>query len=163
MPEIQEQQAEPEISRPGVDSELKRLKADTAATAAELREFVASLKGKGPQEVLGAVAQSGLTRSIAVAFAGFIVLLVLCSVIPYGYHKIWPAKPEQKTAENLSDANSAETAAETDSDSTEAEVAAGGGDDLTNKLGIGETKVSDPKSNPLESNPNLDKLLDGVD
>ena len=116
MPETQEQQTEPEISRPGVGGELKRLKADTAASAAELREFVASLKGKGPQEVLGAVAQSGLTRSIAAAFGGFIVLLVLCSVIPYGYHKIWPAAPAQKTAKNQSNDNSTQTAAEADQD-----------------------------------------------
>ena len=34
---------------------------------------------------------------------------------------------------------------------------------LADTLGIGEMKTSDPKSNPLESNPNLDKLLDGVD
>jgi hypothetical protein len=165
MPNIKDHVTETDSARPSVGGELRQLKTNGAATAGELREFIGSLKGKSPQEVLGAVAQSGLTRGIVLATIGFVVVLVTCSVVPYGYNKIWPsvtAAPtkssddDQPTESNPDAENSEQPVASTD------ENPAGAGD-LTDTLGIGETKTSDPKANPLESKSNLDNLLDGID
>jgi hypothetical protein len=169
MPSIKDQVTGTEATRPGVGGELKQLKSNGAASAGELREFIGSLKGKSPQEVLGAVAQSGLTRGIVQATIGFVVVLITFSVVPYGYNKIWPSTDDSTAAKTTDDDQSTE--AELGADETASskqpvaaadDVPAGAGK-LTDALGIGETKTSDPNANPLESKSNLENLLDGVD
>jgi len=168
MPNIKDHVTGTDPVRPGVGGELKQLKSNGSATADELREFIGSLKGKSPQEVLGAVAQSGLTRGIVQATVGFVVVLVVFSVVPYGYNKMWPANAVTAKTSDADDSAEAELNEQDPVSAAVQPVAAtdtapAGAGDLPDKLGIGETKVSDPKSNPLDSNPNLDKLLDGVD
>ncbi|MBT4864272.1 MAG: hypothetical protein HON53_04010 [Planctomycetaceae bacterium] len=167
MPNIKDQMTDTESARPGVGGELRQLKTNGAASAGELREFIGSLKGKSPQEVLGAVAQSGLTRGIVQATIGFVVVLVTFSVVPYGYNKIWPATDGTTAAKTTEEEQSADPNTD-ESVSSEQPVAAAddvpaGAGDVTDALGIGETKTSDPNANPLESKSNLDNLLDGVD
>lgn len=169
MPNIKDHVTDTESARPGVGGELSQLKTNGAASAGELREFIGSLKGKSPQEVLGAVAQSGLTRGIVQATIGFVVVLVTFSVVPYGYNKIWPSTDGTTAAKTTDDDPAAETKPETDPAAsskqpvaTADDVPVGAGD-VTDVLGIGETKTSDPNANPLESKSNLDNLLDGVD
>lgn len=53
------------------------------ATAAELGEFLESVKGKGPREVLGAIAQSRLGVALVQATVGTLVLMVVLTVGPY--------------------------------------------------------------------------------
>ncbi len=169
MPNIKDHVTGTDSGRPGIGGELRQLKSNGAATADELREFIGSLKGKSPQEVLGAVAQSGLTRGIVLATIGFVVVLVACSVVPYGYHKMWPSAAGAATAQKSDEDQPADTqpAADETANSEQpvavADDAPAGAGELTDALGIGETKTSDPKSNPLESKSNLDNLLDGID
>ena len=169
MPNIKDHVTGTESARPGVGGELKQLKTNGAASADELREFIGSLKGKSPQEVLGAVAQSGLTRGIVQATIGFVVVLITFSVVPYGYNKIWPSTDGTTTAKTTDDDPSAEASAEAgETASLKQPVAAAddvpaGAGDVTDALGIGETKTSDPNANPLESKSNLNNLLDGID
>ncbi len=63
--------------------ELNELRAGSAASLAELREFLAKLKGRKPQEVIGIVSASLLVQSMVMAFAAVVGLLVLFTLGPY--------------------------------------------------------------------------------
>ncbi|MHC4167503.1 MAG: hypothetical protein ACYSWQ_11135 [Planctomycetota bacterium] len=158
--------AEKTASPPGVTGQRRRLKADTAATAEELRKFVARMHGKSPQEVLGAVAESGLTKGIVTSAIGAFVILVVFTVGPFLVNKISadvaPAattKPQPVAAQ----AQAAPTPSEAQEQSAEPEVVPDETDleKATDAMGIGETKPADPDTNPLDNK--LDSLLDGVD
>ena len=62
---------------------IRRVMADGSESLAELRDFMGQLRGKSPQEVLGAVANSSLVRSTLVSAVGFVVVLVALSVATY--------------------------------------------------------------------------------
>jgi hypothetical protein len=169
-----EQISENQPAPGGVVRDLKRLKSHGAATAAELREFIGQMKGKSPQEVLGLVAKSGLTRAIFLATLLFAVLLVALTVIPYvikqrranvaapvagqdvapGANTAQPAEtnpPEGPEANGTatSDLPAGQTGASPDADRA------------IDAMGIGDTRVADPDNNPLEDK--LDDLLDGIE
>ena len=152
-------------SRTVVD-QTRRLKADAAASAEELRQFIAKMHGKSPQEVLGAVAESGLTRGIITSAIGAFVILVVFTVGPFMLNKLSadtaPAstKNPQQTAAKT-EPNSTRTAVQ--KQSTEPEVVPERADleKATDAMGIGETKTADPDENPLDNK--LDSLLDGID
>ena len=153
-------------SSPAVAGRSRRLKSDAAASAEELRQFIAKMHGKSPQEVLGAVAESGLTRGIVISAIGAIAILVAFTVGPFLLNKLSadtaPAattKPQRAAAQ--AEPNSAQAAAR--QQSTEAQVVPEEADleRATEAMGIGETKTADPDENPLDNK--LDSLLDGVD
>jgi len=73
---------ERQVQTGGVASDLGRLHENSAATAAELRDFLGQLHDRSPQEVMGVVAQSNLFRSIFVAAGGCLALLLLLTIIP---------------------------------------------------------------------------------
>jgi cytoskeletal protein RodZ len=159
---------------PGIARDLGQLKAHGTATVAELREFLAKMRGRGPQEVLGLVAGSQLLRSVAWATLGALVILVVGTLVPW-----WtagppsgprstprasatpraPAAAEAKKGETVSTERLAPPApalpatAEKKPSQADAEKA-------VKVMGLGETKVADPKSNPLEKS--LDNLLDKI-
>lgn len=151
----------------GIAGDMKRLHGDATATAAELREFVSSLKGRSPAEVLGAIGESSLVQAVAQAAVGCVVLLVLFTVGPYLYYGPAVAAPVESSdaAAASGDAPSA-AAAETDA---VAEAADGGAEpdaapdveQAARAMGIDEARPADPKVNPLDSD--LDRLLDGVE
>ena len=152
-------------SPPAVAGQARRLKSDAAATGEELRQFIARMHGKSPQQVLGAVAESGLTRGIVISAIGAIVILVAFTVGPFLVNKLSadnaPAattKPQRAAAQ--AEPNSTQAAAR--QQSTEPEVVPEEADleRATEAMGIGETKTADPGENPLENK--LDSLLDGV-
>jgi hypothetical protein len=158
--------AEKAASPPGVTGQRRRLKADAAASAEELRRFVARMHGKSPQEVLGAVAESGLAKGIVTSAIGAFVILVIFTVGPFLVNKISadtaPAattKPQPVAAQ----AQAAQTPSETQEQSTEPEAVPEEADleKATDAMGIGEAKPADPDKNPLDNK--LDTLLDGVD
>lgn len=162
-------------SRPeagGIARDLGRLKSDGAATVAELREFLSRMRGRSPQEMLGLVAESGLTRSMFLATFLFVLLLAALTVIPYAlrYRSADASAPvaEEKAVMEEDDAQAVQP------ETTEAPgkpAAAAPVVDTEDRrvdperavdaMGIGETRVADPKENPLEHK--LDKLLDGIE
>ena len=168
MPNFKDHVTRTGPSRPGLGSELRQLKTNGEATTGELREFLGTLRGRSPQEVLGAVAQSGLTRSIVIATIGFVVVLAVFTVVPYGYHTLWPEQAVAAASDK--DADTSQTPDEAPVNPVQPaaanpptdDIPAGAGD-LPGKLGIGETKSADPGKNPLDSNNKIDKLLDGID
>jgi len=153
-------------SPPAVADRSRRLKSDAAASAEELRQFIARMHGKSPQEVLGAVAESGLTRGIVISAIGALVILVVFTVGPFLLNEFSADTAPAATTKTQRAAAQAEpnsTQAVSQQQSTEPEVVPEEADleRATDAMGIGETKTADPGENPLDNK--LDTLLDGID
>jgi hypothetical protein len=149
--------------------ELHALKQNGSASVEELREFLAKLKGRSPQEVIGIVSSSLLIQSLTLATVGTLALIAVMTVVPY---MLWgPLKSGPQVAKTPAaapaESSSSETAKSPSSEKTNAsgaETAKATSEaepdpaKAAKVLGIEETKTADPTKNPLESN--LDKLLD---
>ena len=72
---------------------MQRMLADGSESLAELRDFMGQLRGKGPQEVLGDVASSGLVRATLVSACGFALVLVTLSVGTFYWNQAFAEKP----------------------------------------------------------------------
>ena len=150
-------------SRPrGLKGDIHRAHTGAKASAAELREFVREFRGRSPQEMLGLVAGSNLVQATILATVITIIFMAAFTVGPYFYNKANPvaAKPAKAPAAAAPAPTASATAAAPVAATTAATAAAplpvatGTGPDtpdVLNTLGIGETKVSDPKKNPLEA------------
>ncbi len=159
-------------SRPkagGIARDVGRLKSDGAATVAELREFLGQIRGRSPQEMLGVVAESGLTRSMFLATFLFALLLAALTGIPYALRHYRPdasapvAVEKVVEEEDRAEADQPETTAKPDAEIPVEDTVDTGMDPdrAIDAMGIGETKVADPKEIPMEDK--LDKLLDGIE
>jgi hypothetical protein len=135
--------------------ELKRLKSNASASTAELREFVRGLRGRSPQEVMGIVSASALTKSLVTATFATVVLLGALTVIPYAFSGPPKPKTSKPTAQETAkpEADSAKSAAAGDIPSEDNLKRA------SKAMGLDETKTADPNKNPLD---NFDNLLDKV-
>lgn len=142
----------------GVRGDIKQLHASSSAAAAELRKFLREMRGKSPQEMLGAVAQSDLVRSTLTAAGAMIVLLLVLTVVPFVWAKVNP-KPVAAPPASAAPAPAEMPAAQTDAQPTPA--ATPNPQDIADTLGIGEQKPADPKVNPLENK--ADDLLKGLE
>lgn len=123
------------------------MRKNSAATAAELREFLRELRGKAPAEMLGVVASSSLFRSLIIATIGTAVLIAVLTIAPFTWAKVFD-KPVEAPALPVSPEPAAPTA-EPSIDKPAANAA--------ESLGIGETKTAPPASNPLDNS--TDDLL----
>lgn len=145
--------------RRGLQGDLQRAKAGTFASAAELREFVHNLRGKSPQEVLGAVANSGLVQGVVISTIGTIILMAVFTVGPYFlYPKIKPQAKAEKAAAAGSDAKDAAKPAAADAKSAVSTDPKANAQKTLDKMGESEIKSADPKVNPLDKE--VDDLLD---
>lgn len=147
----------------GLAGEMRQLKEDGAASAAELREFLSQLKDRSPEEVMGAVAQSGLVHSTLLATGGCIVLLVVCTIIPYVLTDKSTKEKEAAVTATAKLAASMEAEDEaTDSAMVDDQSSSSGEPDLqraVEAMGIGD--AADTNAEPVDAN--LDKLLDGIE
>jgi hypothetical protein len=128
----------------------------------ELRDFLGTLHGKSPQEVIGIVSTSLLVQSMLIAVAGTLGILLIFTLGPYLVYGPPQEKAAKKPAAPASPADSPAAVAPT---ATSGEAPAAGQPDAAaaaKAMGIDEAKPADPGKNPLDG-PNLDKLLDGVD
>lgn len=154
----------------GAVRDIQNLTANTSASVEELREFVAGLKGRSPQEVLGMVTGSGLFHGVFHATIGITVLLAAFTVGPWllRVDEAAVAEDVERLANAVQD-QSAETQAD-DASATAAEAVADGSSAPDNvdpasaaaAMGIDEIKNADPDSNPLGTDAKLDNLLDGL-
>jgi hypothetical protein len=162
----------PETPGFGVARDLRQLKTHGAASVAELREFLARTRGRSPQQVLGMLAGSHLLRSIGVAAAGALVVLVVCTIVPWwmGDSPAGSTPPAKaSTAAPVEARSGVEPTFEPPTPSTpaapapaaEAKPSPADAEKAVQVMGLGETKVADPKKNPLEKN--LDNLLDKLE
>ncbi len=157
--------------------DLRNLQRNSTAVAGEFREFLAKMEGKSPQEVLGAIATSGLGKSFVTATVMFVVLTAVLTVTPYAWGLVFGGSDAtEEVAETAAetpadkpagaDAATGEGAATANSDATAAGAEAAGidpatGKELVDKLGVGETKDAPENVNPLESA--ADDLLKGLE
>lgn len=83
-----------------VSRDLRKLKANTAATAGELSGFISEIRGSSPREMLGAIAQSSLMRSLLVSVAVIVFLLTTVTGLAFlfGEKKFIPSKPKDASA-----------------------------------------------------------------
>ena len=144
-------------AKPGAVSSVKRLSTDAAATTAELREFVHSLKGRSPQEVMGIVTSSALTQALIGSTIATVILIAVLTV-PFALgssSKPKSSKPAVASAATESEPakSNAKSAGSSDTPSEEDIKKA------SKAMGLEETKKSDPNKNPLD---NFDNLLDKV-
>lgn len=156
-------------ARGGVANDLHKLRTNGAASAAELREFLSSIRGKSPEDALGAFASSNLIQALLISTIGFVLVIGVFTVVPYMLNESAEAAnnssksktaaqsaPKSTTAEKgptKTTATSSESTAETPPANPTASEP-----DLNNAarvLGIDETKGT----NPAEA-PDLDSILD---
>jgi hypothetical protein len=145
----------------GLVGDIHRARTGAKATAEELRAFVRDFRGRSPQEMLGLVAASNLIQATLLATVITFIFMASFTVGPYMMKKAYPvaAKTSKKPAAAApAPAPSASAApapvAATTATAAPLPVATGTGPatpDVLNTLGIGETKASDPKKNPLEA------------
>lgn len=170
MPESQLKQSP--LASPAQD--VRNLQQNSGAVASELRDFLAKMEGKSPKEVLGAIATSGLGKSFAMATFLFVLLTAVLTVAPYSWGLMFPdndevaQQTEEATPTEKAEPADVETPPEaptsTPETASEAEVAGvnlNNGEEIVDKLGVGEIKQAPPNVNPLESA--TDDLLDGLD
>jgi len=140
----------------GIVRDVRRIQAGSAATADELREFIRHFKGKSPQEVLGVVAQSGLTRAVTAATIGCVVLLAIFTAGPYAWGKLFAGAPKpaaaapKKAAQPTAGATTTVDGASTTAAGPAAATDSAAGEELLDRLGEGESKTTDSDKNPLE-------------
>ena len=156
----------------GVFKDVKRLQTDGTASVEELREFLAQLKGKSPQEMLGIVAESGLVRGMVTATIGMVAVLFVFTIGPWAYGELAGEPVQPQAASRPATAQDSTPPAPVDPATQAAAAAAAVGDpgtktssaapasqpDLgaaTKALGIGEAKSGEPNLDAL-----LNKKLD---
>lgn len=85
--------------------DFKNIKRNSASTADELRGFMREMRGKSPAEMLGAIAQSTLIRSLVIATASLAVLMLVLTVVPF----LMAEKPDSKVVGPANPDSPAET------------------------------------------------------
>ncbi len=153
----------------GVTRDLNRLKANASASLGELREFLAQTRGRKPQEVLGMVAGNSLVRSIGWAVVGTVVLLIVGTIVPYWFSgpphsahtaKARPAAPKANVTAPSAQADLTQVSAPSGVKAAD-QPSPDDAKKAIKVMGLGETKVADPKKNPMDKN--LDNLLDKLE
>ncbi len=140
----------------------------------ELRSFLVNRNQRTPQEAIGIEDSSALLSSLVVSTIGFVVLVGLLTTIAFftppentaaRTEAPAAATDDQPEAENSRGLQQGTTGSYTPDGAvipgqanTDAPVA--NPDEVLDKLNIGDTKVADPDTNPLD-NPKLNQLLDG--
>ena len=158
----------------GFLGDVRNVKHNGAASLAELREFIGSLKGRKPQEIMSEVASNGLVRGMVMSTVGFLVILLVFTAIPYLMADEEPVVQKEETpavssskdqaSENTNDRNQAEDVSRSNASGNNGSGNNGSGEQTgnaaINKMGIGETLEADPDKNPLGDKFN--ELLEGV-
>jgi hypothetical protein len=161
----------------GLRRDIHQARAGATASAEELREFVAQLRGRSPQEMLGMIAASNLVRATIQATVITVVFLAVFTVGPYAYSKM--VKKDQPSAAPA--AAPAAPAAKAPAPGPSAVAGPGGippvgavppgglppsvapgasgPRDPLSPLGVNEARSTDPDKNPL-LNKNDDLLKD---
>lgn len=144
--------------------ELRNLGANSQATAAELKAFLAELKGRSPQEMLGIVAASQLFRSLVLSSIAVLVLILVFTIIPYlmgdqGTGKMRNSDIAQPGPTQM--AQPAPTDTNPERGETMDNTLQGENQPDLSPLGVNEEKTAPPNENPLDSDN--DNFLDGLD
>ena len=133
-----------------VKGDLKNLKANSAVTAGELRQFLSEMRGQTPKEMLGSIAQSSLVRSVAISTACICFLLLALSGIAYGVRVMNPEETKKEKAAAIPAKNLPASTTNT--------VVSGSPAGTNDVLGINESREGKPKeTNPFDNKGDLFK------
>ena len=138
-------------------ADLRQMSTNSKASVAELKTFLAELKGKSPQEMLGVVAASQLARSIILSTVLVIAAIGLFTAVPFILKK--DPKPEAAPAEQQGSVGVSPTSSPPPETPTPTEPQSPAKADPLSELGVGEERQAPPNENPLENN-NDDFLKD---
>jgi hypothetical protein len=127
-------------------ADLRELRSNSRATVQEIQAFLRELKGKSPQEMLGAVASNSLVRCLFISTAVVAGALILFTAIPYFTADDEPEKP---VAENVPEKPEPVAPAGKENPNPAPETPPEAPDPLS-KLGVGEELAAPPGTNPLE-------------
>lgn len=146
-------------------SDAPRVRKEAAASATEIRQFINGLRGKSPQEMLGAIAQSSLVKATIQATVWTTIVLGICTVGPYMMKKDAKAEAKataatKKNAEAAPDKAEAPVTKTTAATSNADEPSADNVQKAAKAMGLDEVKGADAKKNPREKD--LDNLLDDL-
>ena len=146
----------------GIAADIRSVKHNGAASITELREFMRSLKGRKPQEAMEIASSNGLIRGLVISTIGFLVVLFVFTLIPFflDEDEVVTQQGITPTSENASTQGS-NSSAGTEDQTGASQTPTAQGEELLDKLQIGETKTADPDANPLDSQFN--DLLDGIE
>jgi hypothetical protein len=149
-------------------SEVDTIGQAGAVSAGDVREVLAQLRRRSPQEVIGLVSSGSLVQSTLLALMATGILIAVMTVVPYALRGPRKSAAQMASAGGTpaADRAAAESAAaeKPESSTVSGETSTGSAEiaDTVSKaakvLGIDETKTADPSINPLEAR--LDKLLD---
>ncbi len=120
-------------------ADLRELRGNSQATVQEIQSFLRELKGKSPQEMLGAVASSNLFRSLILSTALVAGAILLFTAIPYF-----------TAEEEISPITEEKPAAPAPLEKPEPPPAVAETPDPLSKLGVGDELAAPPGQNPLE-------------
>jgi hypothetical protein len=159
----------PKLPPRGLRGDIHRAREGASASAEELREFVAQLRGRSPQEMLGVISASDLVRATVLATVITVVGIAAFTVGPYLWNKSHP-QAAPAAAPVAAPAGPAKPASTTVAGPAGSRPAGGlppaglgpAGStpvDPLSALKVNEVKNADPKKNPLE-NSNDDLLKD---
>ena len=137
--------------------DFKNLSRNVSATAGELREFLTQMKGKGPKEMLGLVAQSTLFKGIQQSVIIFVSIILVFTIIPFTINFFAP-EDDKQTATEASASPTTEESTQQEEDTIPNEEGTiqtplgetATGNPVIDTLGIGETKEAPTKVNPLD-------------
>ena len=153
--------SDPRSGGSGIGRDLRSVRDNGTASLRELREFVTQLKGQRPQEVMGIVTGNGLVQAVLISTCGIALLLVTFTAIPFLLAEDEPVAGTSTTPKAVSQPVSpASSSAGTATDKPEPVRADTANNNVSDALGIGETKTSSSEENPLENK--LDNLLDDL-
>jgi hypothetical protein len=130
-------------------ADLRELKGNSRATVAELQSFLAELKGKNPQEMLGVVASSHLVRSLILSTTLVFAAIVIFTVVPYflgekpNVESGFATRPPAPTFPEPTPAKPEPTPIQAREPAPEPAP--------LSKLGVGEELTAPPNKNPLEN------------
>ena len=155
MSDQQEQQTR------GILGDVQRVQRNGTASLTELRDFIGSLKGRKPQEVMGEMASNGLVQGIIMSTVGFVIVLLVFTAFPFFLAEEEPVVQPATTPVATSAEQQEEQPPAVQNINEEQSLDKGGptGDAVLDNLGIGETKDANPDANPLGDK--FDDLLEG--
>lgn len=124
-------------------ADLRELRSNSQATVQEIQAFLRELKGKSPQEMLGAVATNSLFRALVISTAISVGGILLFTAIPYFTADEKPGKPAE---ESIPSKEQPKPEAVPEIPVPEAPPEP----DPLSKLGVGDEIAAPPGTNPLE-------------
>lgn len=129
-------------------ADLRELRDNSRATVQEIQSFLRELKGKGPKEMLGAIAASDLFRSVIISTALVTGAILLFTAVPY-----FAGDDEKKASAQtavVEKQEKIEKPAPPKAVESVPEAVAPAPDPLSS-LGVGEELSAPPDTNPLEN------------